>query len=77
MFMRTFITVIHILLCFGLVASVLIQAPKGEGLSGMFGGQTATFMNRQRGIDRWLMMGTVAFAFLFAVTSFVLAVWRV
>jgi len=74
---HTFFTVIHILLCIGLVVVVLLQAPKGEGLSAMFGGQAAQFMNRQQGLDQWLVLGTITFGFLFAVTSFVLAVWRV
>ena len=75
--MQTFFLVIHLILCFLLIAVILLQAPKGEGLSGMFGGQTATFMNKQQGLDRWLLLGTVTFGFLFAITSFVLAVWRV
>ena len=75
--MHTFLLVIHVLLCLLLITVILLQAPKGEGLSGMFGGQTAQFMNKQRGLDRWLTIGTVTFAFLFALTSFVLAVWRV
>ncbi|MCL2549117.1 MAG: preprotein translocase subunit SecG [Symbiobacteriaceae bacterium] len=75
--MQTFLWVIHVLLCVGLIAVVLLQAPKGEGLSGLFGGQTAQFMNRQQGLEKWLIMGTITFAFLFAITSFVLAVWRV
>ena len=75
--MHTFITVLHILLAVALVVVVLLQAPKGEGLSAMLGGQTMQFMNRQQGLERWLTLGTVTFGFLFAVTSFVLAVWRV
>jgi len=75
--MQTFLWVVHVVLCIGLIAIILLQAPKGEGLSGIFGGQTAQFMNRQQGLEKWLVMGTIAFSFLFAITSFVLAVWRV
>ena len=75
--MQTFLWAVHVVLCIGLVAIVLMQAPKGEGLSGLFGGQTAQFMNRQQGVEKWLVMGTITFAFLFAITSFVLSVWRV
>ena len=75
--MQTFLTVVHVLLCVLLIATVLLQAPKGEGLTSMLGGQTAQFMNKQQGLEKWLVMGTVTFGFLFAVTSFVLAVWRV
>ena len=75
--MQTFFWVLHVVFCICLVAIVLVQAPKGEGLSGLFGGQTAQFMNRQHGLDKWLVAGTITFGFLFAVTSFILAVWRV
>ncbi|MCL2497670.1 MAG: preprotein translocase subunit SecG [Symbiobacteriaceae bacterium] len=75
--MQAFVIGLHIFFCIGIIVVVLLQAPKGEGLSSMFGGQAAQFMNRQRGLDRWLLFGTIAFGFLFAVTSFVLAVWRV
>lgn len=75
--MQTFMTVIHVLLCLGLIVVVLMQSPKGEGLSAMLGGQTAQFMNKQQGIEQWLFRATVALAFLAAVTSFVLSVWRI
>jgi len=75
--MHTFMTIIHIALCVGLIAVILMQSPKGEGLTSMLGGQTAQFMNKQQGIEQWLFRGTVALAFLAAVTSFVLSVWRV
>ena len=75
--MHTFVTVLYILICIGLIVVILLQSPKGEGLSAMFGGQAAQFMNRQQGLDKWLLMATVTLGFLFAVTSFILAVWRV
>jgi protein translocase SecG subunit len=65
------------LLCVALIVIVLLQAPKGEGLSGAFGGQTAQFLNKQRGFDAILVRATVALGFLVAITSIVLAVWRV
>lgn len=75
--MQNFVTALHLLLCVGLIVIVLLQAPKGEGLSGAFGGQTAQFLNKQRGFDTLLVRATVALGFLVAITSIVLAVWRV
>lgn len=68
---------IHLLLCVALIVVVLLQAPKGEGISGAFGGQAAQFLNKQRGFDVILVRATVALGFLVATTSIVLAVWRV
>ena len=75
--MHSFMTFLHVLISIGLMVVILMQSPKGEGLSAMFGGQTAQFMNKQQGIEQWLFRGTVALGFLFVITSFVLSVWRV
>ena len=36
--MVAFLTVIHVILCIGLILSILLQSSKGGGLAGMFGG---------------------------------------
>ena len=75
--MQTVMTVVHVVLCILLIAVILLQAPKGEGLTSMLGGQTAQFMSRQQGLEKWMITGTIIFSFLYAMTSFVLAIWRV
>jgi len=71
------VIVIHILLCFGLAVTVLLQAGKGGGLSGAFGGAGTQTILGQRGaatflskLTRWLaisyMVLSMALAFLYS-----------
>ncbi len=73
--MITFIIVIHIVVCVILIALVLVQAGKGGGLGGLFGGggmsqslfgvRTGTFLTRL----------TTVLAIIFMLTSLSLAVF--
>lgn len=73
--MITFIIVIHIFVCIVLIALVLVQAGKGGGLGGLFGGggasqslfgvRTGTFLTRL----------TTVLAIIFMLTSLCLAVF--
>ncbi|MCE5196392.1 MAG: preprotein translocase subunit SecG [Negativicutes bacterium] len=74
--MQTFVMIVHLVLCVGLIVAILLQAPKGEGISEAFGGQAAQFLNKQRGFDVILTRCTIVLGFLVAITSLVLAVWR-
>jgi len=71
------IIIIHVLLCIGLALTVLLQAGKGGGLSGAFGGAGAQTILGQRGaatflskLTRWLaisyMVLSLSLAFLYA-----------
>ncbi len=71
------VLIIHILLCIGLAITVLLQAGKGGGLSGAFGGAGTQTVLGQRGaatflskLTRWLaisyMVVSMALAFLYS-----------
>lgn len=71
------VIVIHVLLCIGLAVTVLLQAGKGGGLSGAFGGAGTQTILGQRGaatflskLTRWLaisyMVLSMALAFLYS-----------
>ncbi|HUT98417.1 MAG TPA: preprotein translocase subunit SecG [bacterium] len=71
------VLIIHILLCIGLAVTVLLQAGKGGGLSGAFGGAGTQTILGQRGaatflskLTRWLaisyMVVSMALAFLYS-----------
>ena len=71
------IIIIHVLLCIGLSLTVLLQAGKGGGLSGAFGGAGAQTILGQRGaatflskLTRWLAIGymvlSLTLAFLYS-----------
>ena len=68
------LTFLHIVVCVLLIAVVLLQKSKGDGLSGAFGGGgalTASFGNR--GAATLLSKATTVLAVLFMATSFCLA----
>jgi len=74
--MIAILTIVHFVICILLVAVVLLQKSKGDGLSGAFGGGgalTASFGNR--GAATMLSKATSIFAVLFMATSFLLAIF--
>jgi preprotein translocase subunit SecG len=48
------VLIIHVLLCIGLAITVLLQAGKGGGLSGAFGGAGTQTVLGQRGAATFL-----------------------
>ncbi|MCD6588170.1 MAG: preprotein translocase subunit SecG [Candidatus Fermentibacteraceae bacterium] len=74
--MTTVLTFLHSVICVLLIAVVLLQKSKGDGLSGAFGGGgalTASFGNR--GAASLLSKATSVLAVLFMVASFLLALF--
>lgn len=63
----TILLVLHILVCILLVVSILMQASKGGGLAGTFGGG-GTFISGRQAADT-LTKATVVLAVLFALLS--------
>lgn len=74
--MVTVLTFLHVLSCILLIAVVLMQKAKGDGLSGAFGGGgalTASFGTR--GAATLLSKLTTVFAVVFMATSFALTLF--
>ncbi len=74
--MTAVLTFLHSVICVLLIAVVLLQKSKGDGLSGAFGGGgalTASFGNR--GAASLLSKATSVLAVLFMVVSFLLAIF--
>jgi preprotein translocase subunit SecG len=66
-----YLNVIQIIISITLIVIILIQA-KGEGVGGMFGGETGVARTR-RGLERTLFNVTVALAAIFLLVSFLSA----
>ena len=71
--MTTFFLIIHILVCFILIAIVLLQSGKGAELGAAFGGSSHTLFG-SRGAATFLNKLTTIAAVVFMLTSFTLAV---
>lgn len=71
--MITFLTIIHILVCFFLIFIVLIQSSKGAELGAAFGGSSQTLFG-SRGAATFLSKLTTISAVVFMLTSLLLAI---
>lgn len=72
--MTVFLMVLQVIVAIGLIAVVLMQKSKGEGL-GAIGGSAQMFFDRARGLDRVLEKATTYLAVAFMVLSIVISIW--
>ena len=72
--LRVIVTVLYVLICIALVALVLFQESKTQGLSGTINGVAETYWgkNKGRSMEGALEKGTKILAALFIVLSVVL-----
>ncbi len=70
--MTTLILIVHVTVCFALIAIVLLQTGKGAEIGATFGGSNQTIFGSQ-GASTFLSKVTTAAAVLFMVTSLSLA----
>lgn len=71
--MFTFVVVVHLIVCFILVAIVMLQSGKGAEMGAAFGGSSQTIFG-SRGATTFLSKVTIGAAVLFFVTSMTLSV---
>lgn len=71
--MYAFLILLHILICAGLIITVLLQSSKGEGLAGAFGGSGITgAVFGGRGAASFLSRATTVLAIAFFISSIAL-----
>ena len=71
--MYTLAVIVHVTVCFLMIAAILLQAGKGAEIGAAFGGSSQTVFG-SRGPGTFLSKVTVAAAIIFMVTSLSLAV---
>jgi preprotein translocase subunit SecG len=71
--MYTFVVIIHVIVCFLMISSILLQAGKGAEIGAAFGGSSQTVFG-SRGPASFLSKVTVGAAVIFMVTSLSLAI---
>ncbi len=71
--MSTFVTVLHIVLCFALIGVVLLQHGKGADIGAAFGGGASQTVFGARGAGNFLTKLTTGCVVLFMVTSIALS----
>jgi preprotein translocase subunit SecG len=75
MWATVLITIIHVLVCFFLIAVVLLQSGKSGDLAAAFGGQGSQTAFGPRGAATALSKATTWSAVIFMVTSIVLSIY--
>ena len=70
--MYTLAVIVHVIVCFLMIASILLQAGKGAEMGAAFGGSSQTVFG-SRGPGTFLSKVTIAAAVIFMVTSLGLA----
>lgn len=72
--MVALLTVIHVLICFGLIIVVLLQAGRGAGMASVFGGGGEGSLIGGRGFGSVLAKATAVLAVAFMITSIALTI---
>lgn len=67
------LTIVHVLMCFAIIAIVLLQAGKGADIGSAFGGAGSQAVFGSMGTPTVLGKITTGVAIVFAITSFTLA----
>jgi preprotein translocase subunit SecG len=75
MWATVLITIIHVVVCFFLIAVVLLQSGKSGDLAAAFGGQGSQTAFGPRGAATALSKATTWSAIIFMVTSIVLSIY--
>ena len=71
--MTTFLTILHVLVCFFLIGVVLLQRGKGAEIGAVFGGGSGATLFGSRGAGNFLTKLTTGAAVVFMLTSLTLA----
>ncbi|MEG0874298.1 MAG: preprotein translocase subunit SecG [Clostridiales bacterium] len=73
--LRIILLVLDLLVCLGLVASILMQSSRSAGVSGSIGGASEQFFGKKKGMDEFLGKVSGVLAGSFFVITLVLAVF--
>lgn len=71
--MTTFLLIVQFIVSIALIAVVLLQKSKGEGL-GSIGGGAQLFFDKAKGVDKTLERATTVIAVVFLLLTIVLAI---
>lgn len=73
--MELVLTIVYLLICIGLIVSVLLQSGKSAGISGSIAGGAETIFGKKKGFDDKVARFTQIFAVIFLAMSIVMIVF--
>jgi len=68
------LTIVHIVVCLGLIATVLLQSGRSAGLSGAIAGGAQTLFGKKKGMDDLLGRISTGLAITFMILAIVLTI---
>ena len=72
--MKIALTIVHIVVCLGLIATVLLQSGRSAGLSGAIAGGAQTLFGKKKGMDDLLGRISTGLAITFMILAIVLTI---
>ncbi len=72
--LKIILMILYIIMCIGVIASVLMQSGKSAGLSGSIAGGAEQIFGKKKGMDETLSKVTTVAAVLFMVLALVLVI---
>ena len=72
--MRLALIIVYIVVCLGLIATVLLQSGRSAGLSGAIAGGAQTLFGKKKGMDDLLGRISTGLAITFMVMAIVLTI---
>ncbi len=71
--MKIFFTILQVIVCVGMIATIILQAGKSAGLSGSIAGGAEQFFGKKKGLDEFLGKITTWLAVAFMVLTLLLS----
>ncbi len=72
--MSVVLTVIYVLICIGLIATVLLQSGRSAGLSGAIGGGAQSLFGKKKGLDDLFSKISTGLAISFMILAIIITV---
>lgn len=72
--MKLALTIVYIVVCLGLIATVLLQSGRSAGLSGAIAGGAQTLFGKKKGMDDLLGKISTGLAITFMILAIVLTI---
>ncbi len=71
---KTILIVLEVLVCLGLVTSILMQSGRASGLSGAIAGGAQSILGKKKGLDEFLNKISMGLAAAFFIITLLIAI---
>lgn len=71
--LKTILIILEVLICIGLITTILMQSGRASGLSGSIAGGAQALLGKKKGLDEFLAKISMGFAAAFLVITMLIA----